>query len=155
MRHFPFHLRLPGAHLLTVVLVTTLCMPASRAADPRQAIVLDESEQAFVLNEMRQYVVSLQRILTALANDDPIALGQAARTMGMQAMRDAPSTLMGKLPMEFRRLGMPTHKAFDEIADAAESGEDTRAILGRLGTVLNNCVACHASYRLSPAGAGD
>lgn len=155
MPHFPFQLRLPAAQLLTVTVLAMMYLPASRAADPRQPIVLDETEQAFVLNEMRQYVVSLQQILSALANDDPIAVGQAARSMGMQAMRDAPSTLMGKLPMEFRRLGMPTHKAFDEIADAAESGEDNRAILGRLGAVLNNCVACHASYRLSAAGTGD
>lgn len=154
MTHSPVRFRWLSALLLTVTLLTILFTPAGRAADPRQAIVLDEAEQAFVLNEMRQYVVSLQQILTALANDDPIAVGQAARTMGMQAMRDAPSTLMGKLPMEFRQLGMPTHKAFDEIADAAESGEDTQAILGRLGSVLTNCVACHASYRLSPAKTG-
>jgi len=146
--------RRPRTRPMLAALLMTMVMPAVQAADARQPILLNEEEQGFVLNEMRQYVVSLQQILTALADDDVITVGQAARTMGMQAMSNAPPTLMGKLPMAFRQLGMPTHKAFDEIADAAESGETTPQILSRLGTVLNNCVACHASYRLAPAAQG-
>jgi mono/diheme cytochrome c family protein len=114
---------------MLAALLMTMVMPAVQAADARQPILLNEEEQGFVLNEMRQYVASVQQILTALANDDVITVGQG-------------------------QLGMPTHKAFDEIADAAESGETTPQILSRLGTVLNNCVACHASYRLAPAAQG-
>jgi cytochrome c556 len=71
--------------------------------------------------------------------------------MGMQAMQNAPATLMGKMPDGFRALGMPTHMAFDQIAQSVQAGADPNAILTMLAKGMNNCVACHASYRIEPA----
>ncbi len=120
----------------------------SAGLDDRQALSLNDEERRFVLTEMQNYVISIQRIAAALSNNDLPAVATAARSMGMQAMQNAPATLMGKMPAEFRKLGMPTHMAFDQIADAAEDGAGVDVILAKLAGAMQQCVACHAGFRI-------
>jgi hypothetical protein len=56
-------------------------------------------------------------------------------------------SLITKLPLEFKMLGMATHGIFDEIALEAEGLGDPAIILDKLSDVLNNCTTCHAAYR--------
>jgi len=59
-----------------------------------------------------------------------------------------PGTLMGKLPIELKKLGFDTHTKFDQMAmDAEELGDGSHA-LEQLATLMQNCVACHSAYRL-------
>ncbi len=55
---------------------------------------------------------------------------------------------MGKLPMPFKQLGRDTHARFDQIALDAEQLGDPRHALSQLNDVLDNCVACHAAFRI-------
>jgi cytochrome c556 len=59
--------------------------------------------------------------------------------------------MMKALPMPFKQLGMSTHKKFDELAASAEQGASDRELLGELSQLMNNCIACHATYQLQPA----
>ncbi len=127
----------PSKRLLKLITVFAFLVSAGAGAsadgDTRQEIRLNQAERLFVLAEMRAYVVSLQKMMDALARDDMATIASAARPMGMQAMSGVPPTLMSKVPDGFRQLGMPTHMAFDQIANNAESGATTKSILGQLG----------------------
>ena len=58
-----------------------------------------------------------------------------------------PITLIAKLPLEFKTMGMGTHRAFDELAMEAEDLGDSGVLLGQLSAILTNCTSCHAGYR--------
>ncbi|MDH3639962.1 MAG: hypothetical protein OES09_16085 [Gammaproteobacteria bacterium] len=137
--------------VFSLMIAGTALKAANTRLDDREAVHLNDEERQFVLVEMQNYVVSLQQLISALSTNDMQGVATAARPMGMQAMQNAPATLMAKMPGGFRSLGMPTHMAFDQIAQSAESGVDASSILSMLSKAMNNCVACHASYRIERA----
>ena len=77
------------------------------------------------------------------------AVSLASREVGMGATRSGnePMTLIAKLPLEFKTLGMSVHRSFDELALEADTMGDGSIILGKLGAILNTCTTCHASYK--------
>ena len=119
------------------------------AEDPRTVVVLSESERTMVLGEMRLLLESVQAIIDALTRNDLKTVEVAARKVGMAAVSTMDLQLRAKLPLEFKSLGFGTHGAFDEIADMAASGRSAREIQKKLADTMNNCVACHATYRLA------
>ncbi|RLA24007.1 MAG: hypothetical protein DRQ61_02195 [Gammaproteobacteria bacterium] len=119
-----------------------------QSSDGRTAILLDEGERALVLSEMRAFLATAQQITAAITNDDLETVATSARAVGHAAQQAVPGTLMGKLPMPFKRMGMDTHTKFDELAADAEQLGDGNHALGQLSTLMQNCVACHAAYRI-------
>ena len=63
------------------------------------------------------------------------------------AQQGAPPSLVGKLPIEFKRLGLDTHQRFDQLALNIETFEETGQALPELAELMNNCTACHTAYR--------
>lgn len=117
-------------------------------SDGRTAILLNEKEKDLVLTEMRTMLVSVQGIVAGLSEEEPGKVREAARTSGMAIAGAVPPSLMAKLPLEFKQMGMGVHRGFDSISVAVEQEETADMILTRLGEQLNNCVACHATYRI-------
>ena len=124
----------------------------SGSVDGRIAIHLDAGERDLVLAEMRLFLESVQKITMGIAANDMGLVAEFARKSGMAATDGMPGTLMGKLPLGFKKLGPDTHKKFDQLAlDAEEFGEADHA-LSQLSVLLQNCVACHAAYRFTISG---
>lgn len=121
---------------------------ASPAADGRTAVRLSARERDVVLSEMRGMLGSVQEMIGAISEDDLTRLAAAARRSGMGATAGVPPSLMLKLPLEFKRLGMTVHEAFDGLAVAAQQEEPAELILARMAQQLALCVGCHAAYRL-------
>lgn len=122
----------------------------AQVADQRTAILLNDSERELVLGEMRTFLSATQRIAAGISAEDMQAVAAAARSVGQAAAQAVPGSLMGKLPIEFKKLGMATHSSFDQIAmDAADLGDPAHS-LGQLSVLLNNCVACHAIFQIKP-----
>ena len=119
------------------------------ASDGRQAIVLEESERDLVLAEMRTFLTSVQAITKGVSEEDMSQVIKAARQVGAQAQAEVPGSLVGKLPLAFKRLGFDTHKKFDMLALDAEALGDPQHTLQQLAELMNNCVACHSTYRFS------
>ncbi|MGH7669771.1 MAG: hypothetical protein ACRENQ_09790 [Gemmatimonadaceae bacterium] len=88
-------------------------------------------------------------IVAAAARGDTAAMRTAAQASGMAAARDMDPATEQRLPAEFVHLGMSTHAAWDSLAMDASRGESANRMLARLGTVMNNCVACHAQFRIN------
>jgi len=120
----------------------------SDSTDGRVAINLDAGETDLVLMEMRMFLEAVQQIVKGANENDMKLVAEAARKVGKAAQEAVPGTLMGKLPIEFKKLGFDTHAKFDQLAMDAEDLEDSSHVLTQLSTLMQNCVACHAGYRL-------
>jgi hypothetical protein len=112
--------------------------------------LLDEGERELVLSEMRMFLSATQQITAAIHAEDMAQVAKAARGVGRAAAQAVPGTLMGKLPGEFKQLGLATHSAFDQLALDAEQLGDPAYALEQLSGLMNNCVACHAAYQIRP-----
>jgi len=122
------------------------------ATDGRTTIILEPAERDLILSEMRIFLGSVQSILASASSDDMKAVVEAARRSGASAQEQVPGTLVGKLPLSFKTLGFDTHRRFDQLALDAEQLGDNAHALEQLAELMNNCIACHESYRLQ-AGA--
>ena len=117
--------------------------------DGRVTILLEPSERAVVLNEMRHFLAGIQQILEAAERNDAAAIIKIARPLGMAAAHAVPAGLPAKLPLEFKTLGHSVHGDFDRIAMDAEAMQDVRLSLRQLGEAMKKCVACHATYQIA------
>jgi len=118
------------------------------ATDGRQAITLNSTERDLVLGEMRMFLASVQKITQAVTTEDMVAAAKAAREVGLAAQQAVPASLMGKLPLAFKKLGFDTHSKFDALALDAEQLGDPKHALQQLSTLMNNCVGCHSAYQI-------
>ncbi|MDH3515119.1 MAG: hypothetical protein OEM83_09675 [Gammaproteobacteria bacterium] len=117
--------------------------------DGRVTILLEPSERAAVLSEMRQFLSGIQQMVAAAERNDAAAMARAARPLGMAAAHAVPAGLAAKLPLEFKTLGHGVHQDFDRIAMDAEAMNDVALALRQLGDTMNKCVACHATYQIA------
>ena len=123
----------------------------TQGTDGRTAIVLQANERDLVLAEMRGLLLATHDILDGLNKNDMKQVAQAARSGGMGAAADLDPGLMAKLPISFKQLGMTVHHSMDDIAKAAENGQQSAEISGMLTQTLSNCIACHGSWQLQTA----
>jgi hypothetical protein len=148
-----------GALLLTCIALAQESpkqdrVPSAAVADQRSPIALSEAEIAFVRREMRGLLESLRDILDASANADRAGVVAAARRAGLNGpeAEHIPSSLAPKLPPEFRKLGLATHRAFDQIALDVERSGAIDSLPKALAEAMGNCVACHSTWRVATEG---
>ncbi|MEI7455673.1 MAG: hypothetical protein WCK93_03025 [Nitrosomonadales bacterium] len=115
--------------------------------DGRQAVMLTKNERNALLLEMRNWLQNSQAILAASSEKDFDTVIKSARASGMAAEADTPGSLFRKIPVEMKALGFGTRKQFDEIAADAEQFKDQNRTVAKLSVAMNNCIACHATYR--------
>ena len=120
----------------------------SNEFDQRQAVSLNQAQQAHVLSEMRSLLAGTQAIIVGLATDDMDAVAKQARLLGMAMKKKPENKLHGVLPKAFMMQGKAVHRAFDNIANDAESIKDPKHTLKQLGEALKLCQGCHEMYRI-------
>lgn len=138
------------AFIVTFSPLQALAENKASAIDKREVLVLTPMQREHVLGEMRALLSGVQNILGALAEDDMNAVADIARPLGRSMAGKAEDHLKGVLPEHFMQLGMAAHEDFDTIAALAESGADSKAVLGALSRSMNKCQACHANYQIYP-----
>lgn len=122
-----------------------------KSDDGRTGIVLQENERDFVLTEMRDLLASINGIITSLAKDDYPAAAQWARKVGLKGHNTIEAknpTIMAKLPIGFKQMGMSLHKDFDEVADMIDKKMSQKEIMGRMGETTSKCISCHSTFKL-------
>lgn len=147
----------PFVTLLTYLFVSTTVGCASPepgyvSDDSRQRLLLSAENRDKVLAEMRLMLESVHGALRGAADGNRSAIEEAARKSGMAMAADLDPEVMRQLPQEFRDLGMRTHSAFDDLADAIASGGDEGEAIRRLADLSGNCVGCHVAFRIEVAG---
>lgn len=120
--------------------------------DGRTAVVMQHGERDFVMTEMRGLLAATQGILEGANQGDMQRIIKSARSAGMAGAADVRPTLMAKLPIEFKQLGLSLHRDMDDIAKAAEEGVPVQELLKMTSSALAKCVACHSAWQIK---AGD
>jgi hypothetical protein len=121
--------------------------------DGRMQIVLAPTERDLILGEIRMLLKAVHGVVTGLAGQDQEAdrtqIEQAARSAGMGMAADVNPSVMAKLPLPFKQMGMSVHKDMDALADAVVQKETPRQILQRLSSMTARCTTCHDLYQFS------
>lgn len=131
----------------TFLLFCLAALPA-HADDTRTPIVLSAPEVSAIYAEMRGFLEAVQRISDGLAENDMKAVAAAAHAVGLASSQGVPPALRMKLPMPLKEMGHATHAGFEDLASDAEGLGDAGHGMKQLSQTLQNCNACHASYRL-------
>jgi hypothetical protein len=144
IRHF--------AAVLGAVLLSTA--PAFAAADDsRELVQLPPMMRDHMLGNMRDHLVSLAEIQQALgAGDFGRAAEIAEARIGVSSLDTHGAAHMAPyMPEPMRRIGTAMHRAASAFAAVAQESAvdgDARRAVGALSAVVQECVACHAAYRV-------
>jgi hypothetical protein len=154
-------MRLPLAPLL-LLLVASGCISISAThhaahgpatPDSRQAVAFPAPMRDHILANMRDHLLALQQIQQALADGAyDRAADVAERRLGMTSLEAHGAHESAKfMPEAMQAIGTGMHRAASRFAvaaaDAGASG-NARPALAALAQVTQQCVACHAAYRV-------
>jgi mono/diheme cytochrome c family protein len=98
---------------------------------------------------MRLLLKAVSGVEGALSEDSLPKAAEAASSAGMAMAVDVNTVLMAKLPLEFKELGMGTHKAFDDLAADIRKGARAPSVLKSLSQITQKCIACHEVNRFA------
>jgi hypothetical protein len=95
---------------------------------------------------MRDHLLAVQEIVTALATDDFAAVEKAASRIGYSEQMAMMCNHMGAGAPGFTDQALAFHHTADRITTAAKS-QDRAGVLKELGETLKTCTGCHASFK--------
>lgn len=126
---------------------------ASTPRDPRQFVEFPEAMRLHTIASMRDHLLALQEINIALSkNEFDVAARTAEQRLGMSSLdAHGAAHLAPHMPKPMQDIGTGMHRAASRFAVEAQNasvGNDVRPALAALGAVMQQCVACHATYRL-------
>ena len=126
---------------------------AAAQSDPRQLVQFPEPMRLHTITSMRDHLLALQEIDIALSkNAFDKAATIAEQRLGMSSLElHGAAHIAPFMPQAMQDIGTQMHRAasrFAVDAQTASVSNDVRPALAALGTVMQQCVACHAAYRL-------
>ncbi len=133
--------------VLTFLLHATVGAGTSESEpDSRISLGLTAQEKVQFLSEMRQMLVSVQGVVSGIAEENPQKIITAAKYSGNRMARQTPASVKRKTPAAFKELGGPVHMMFEELAIRAET-DDMQTLTEFTGQLIQQCTACHAMFR--------
>lgn len=126
---------------------------AAASADPRLLVRFPEPMRLHTISSMRDHLLALQEIDVALSrNEFDKAATIAEQRLGMSSLElHGAAHIAPFMPRGMQDIGTEMHHAASRFALAAQNASvsnDVRPALAALGAVMQQCVACHAAYRL-------
>ena len=126
---------------------------AATPADSRQLVMFPEPMRLHTITSMRDHLLALQEIDIALSqNAFDKAATIAEKRLGMSSLElHGAAHIAPFMPQGMQDIGTQMHRAASRFAvdvQTASVSNDVRPALAALGTVMQQCVACHAAYRL-------
>lgn len=131
----------------------TIPLALSADEDGRQLVTLPENMKTHTLANMRDHLRTLQEIQSALSAENYDEAGKIAeQRLGMDSLEAHKGKHMAPFrPAGMNQLGWEMHKAASRFALVAQESSVDRNLpraLGALSEMTQQCVACHAGYRL-------
>lgn len=129
-----------------------LCHPVF-ASDDRQFVQLPDMMREHMLGNMRDHLLVLEEITRYLANQQyDLAADVAEKRLGMSSLESHGASHMKKfMPEEMAAIGTNMHRAASRFALAARDAElegGLNKAFAALSEVMQQCVACHASFKV-------
>lgn len=136
-----------------LIMVITLLCSAVSAEDTREWVKIPEMMQQHMLSGMRDHLSAITEIQQALANSEfETAAKIAEKRIGMSSLSTHGAAHLSKyLPKPMQEMGMAMHHAASQFALIAQESaieNDVKPALAALSKVTQQCVACHAAYRV-------
>lgn len=121
--------------------------------DTRIAVKFPDALRAHTLANMRDHLLALQEIQLALSRHEFEAAGELAeRRLGMSSLAlHGAHDVAPFMPQGMQDIGTEMHHAASRLAvEASNAGAsgDLRPVLAAMARVTQQCVACHAGYRM-------
>lgn len=135
-----------AASLLASAIATAA--PATHK-DARKLVRLPTPMRTHMLTNMRDHLVALHEIQDALAAGKLDQAADVAETrIGMSSLATHDASHMAPyMPQPMQDIGTAMHHAASRFARSAHEG-DLKKALTDLSGVTQQCVACHAAYRV-------
>lgn len=147
---------IPALLLLSIVLNVGLIYKffyagetVNLAKDGRTEIKMTEENREHVMTEMRGFLESVQKINEGITKNDPAIIAKVGQESGTCKVNAVPQGLIKSLPLGFKKMGFETHALFDAMSKMAKEKYDRQQTQEQLNQVLNQCVACHKTYKIS------
>ena len=126
---------------------------AAPAKDARPIVKFPEDLRVHTLANMRDHLQTLEVIQEALAKEDYDRAGDIAeQRLGMSSLALHGAHDVAKyMPEGMQNIGTEMHRSASRFAVAAKDAGatgDIKPALAALARVTQQCVACHASYRV-------
>jgi hypothetical protein len=135
-----------GAIGLMLAALILLNSTAVAAQDARKKIRLPETMRAHMLANMRDHLTALHEIQVVLAAgklDQAADVAEARLGMSSLALHGG-AHMAPYMPQAMQDIGTEMHRAASRFAHEG----DLKKALADLGDVTQQCVACHAGYRV-------
>lgn len=141
-----------------IIAITAAVLLTAGAADAeeRQLVELPPPMQEHMLGNMRDHLLALEEVLSALAKGDVVAAGEIAeQRIGMSSLElHGAGHMAPYMPQPMRDIGTSLHRAASRFAIAAQDADIEQSyaaqqrVFGALGDITASCNACHAAYRI-------
>jgi hypothetical protein len=137
--------------IITFLLMTCCTLPLH--ADDRTRVEFPAMMRDHMLGNMRDHLLALQEITAYLASDQYDKAADIAETrLGMSSLELHGAAHMSKLmPKAMADIGTEMHRAASRFALSARDADVEGGLgkaFGALSEVMQQCVACHSSYRV-------
>lgn len=121
----------------------------SAAPDARKKVTLPDPMREHMLANMRDHLVALNQIQAALAAGKLDQAADVAETrIGMSSLGGHGAEHMAPyMPQSMQDIGTAMHHAASRFARSAHEGDLKKALIDLSG-ITQQCVACHAGYRV-------
>lgn len=137
---------------MSVAMSLLFALPVFAASDQdtRQMVKLPDMMKQHMLGNMRDHLLALHDIQVALAKGELDKAGDIAeQRIGMSSLASHNAAHMAPyMPKAMQDIGTEMHHSASRFALTAKEGDTLRA-LDSLSRVTQQCVACHAAYRLN------
>lgn len=140
-------------YILPLALTLAAISTNEANADSRELVSLPSMMQDHMLGNMRDHLATMNEILAALAAGK---LDQAAdiaeSRLGMSSLQShGAAHLASMMPKPMQEMGTNMHRAasrFARTAQEAKVEDGLERTLGALSELTQQCMACHAQYRI-------
>lgn len=120
--------------------------PGTADLDKRAPVPLLAQMANHQKQNMRDHLVAVQEIISALGRDDFAAIEQAAGRIGYSDQMGQMCTHMGAGAPGFAEQSIGFHKTADGILEAARR-RDRGAVIQTLDATLKTCTGCHEQWK--------
>ena len=136
-------------HFVILALLVSISTISNAENDTRQLVELPEIMQQHMMSNMRDHLVTINKILIYLGNDEMDKAAEIAeQRLGMSSLDTHGASHMAKfMPEGMRNAGTNMHRKASRFALKAQEGELLPAYK-MLSEVTSACVACHSGYRI-------